>query len=329
MRESFATGQEVVPAYEGWEPNPDGSFNLVFGYFNRNWEEEIDIPPGPNNRLEPGGPDLGQPTRFLPRRNRFLFKVHVPADFGDGEVVWTLTSPNGETKRAYGTLHPDYFIDNSVLMANNGGGASGDIYKNQPPELVLVGETKRKARVGEWVTLAAYASDDELPRPRAMRRFDPTKPPVNVTPNAATGLRMSWFVYRAATEGPLQSAAVQGLGGHAQQRRLALLARLEDARGAPDGQVGGAGEIRCAGHVHPARPRPRRRPDGARGRDLRRRVAGVGDPRARRSSFRGPSGSPAGPPFGPAGLFLRPGGLSRVREGATTRPGRARRRPAP
>jgi len=62
---------------------------------------------------------------FLPRRNRFLFKVHVPADFGDDEVVWTLTSPNGETKRAYGTLHPDYFIDNSVLMANNGGGASG------------------------------------------------------------------------------------------------------------------------------------------------------------------------------------------------------------
>jgi hypothetical protein len=197
MRESFATGQEVVPAYEGWEPNPDGSFNLVFGYFNRNWEEAIDIPPGPNNRLDPGGPDLGQPTRFLPRRNRFLFKVHVPADFGDDEVVWTLTSPNGETKRAYATLHPDYFIDNSVLMANNGGGASGDIYKNQPPDLLLVGETKRKVEAGKWVTLAAYASDDELPRRRAMRRFDPTKPPVNVTPNAATGLRLSWFVYRS------------------------------------------------------------------------------------------------------------------------------------
>ena len=196
MRESFATGQEVVPAYEGWEPNPDGSFNLVFGYFNRNWEEEIDIPPGPNNRLDPGGPDLGQPTRFLPRRNRFLFKVPVPADFGDDEVVWTLTSPNGETKRAYGTLHPDYFIDNSVLMANNGGGASGEIYKNQPPDLLLVGGTKRKVEAGKWVTLSSYASDDELPRPRAMRRFDPTKPPVNVTPNAATGLRLSWFVYR-------------------------------------------------------------------------------------------------------------------------------------
>ena len=197
MRESFAAGQEVVPAYEGWEPNPDGSFNLVFGYFNRNWEEEIDIPPGPNNTLDPGGPDLGQPTRFLPRRNRFLFKVHVPADFGDGEVVWTLTSPNGETKRAYGTLHPDYYIDNSVLMANNGGGASGDVYKNQPPQLVLDGETKRSARVGQPVRLIAYASDDGMPKPRAMRRFDPTKPPVNVTPNAATGLRLSWFVYRA------------------------------------------------------------------------------------------------------------------------------------
>jgi hypothetical protein len=188
--------REIVPAYEGWEQNPDGSFNLVFGYFNRNWEEELDIPPGPNNTLEPGGPDLGQPTHFLPRRNRFTFKVHVPADFADGEVVWTLTSPNGETKRAYGTLHPDYFIDNSVLMANNGGGASGDIYKNQPPQLVVDGETTRTAQVGQPVRLVAYASDDELPKPRPMRRFDPTKPPVNVTPNAATGLRLSWFVYR-------------------------------------------------------------------------------------------------------------------------------------
>ena len=26
-----ATGQEVVPAYKGWDRNPDGSFNVVFG----------------------------------------------------------------------------------------------------------------------------------------------------------------------------------------------------------------------------------------------------------------------------------------------------------
>ena len=200
MRESFATGQEVVPAYEGWEPNPDGSFSLVFGYFNRNWEEEIDIQPGPDNTIEPGGPDQGQPTHFLPRRNRFLFRVRVPADFGDSEVVWTLTSPNGETKRAYATLHPDYYMDNSVIVANNGGGVSGEIYQNKPPELVVEGEMTRAVQVGEPVTLVAYASDDGMPKPRPMRRFDPSKRPVNVTPNAATGLRLSWFVYRGTGE---------------------------------------------------------------------------------------------------------------------------------
>ena len=93
------TGQEVVPAYEGWERNPDGSFNLLFGTMNRNWEEELDIPTGPANNIEPGGVDQSQPTHFLPRRNRFLVRIRVPSDFGDKELIWTLTSPNGQTKR--------------------------------------------------------------------------------------------------------------------------------------------------------------------------------------------------------------------------------------
>src|SRR5262245_46304120 len=53
------TGQTVTPAFEGWEPNPDGSFNLVFGYLNRNWEQEFYLPVGPDNNVEPGGPDEG------------------------------------------------------------------------------------------------------------------------------------------------------------------------------------------------------------------------------------------------------------------------------
>ena len=68
-QESFSTGQNVAPAYEGWEKNADGSFNLVFGYFNRNWEEQIDTPVGLANAIDPGGPDRGQPTLFQPRRN--------------------------------------------------------------------------------------------------------------------------------------------------------------------------------------------------------------------------------------------------------------------
>ena len=86
-QESFSTGQNIAPAYEGWEKNADGSFNLVFGYFNRNWEEQIDTPVGLANAIDPGGPDRGQPTHFQPRRNRFVFRIRVPADFGAKELV--------------------------------------------------------------------------------------------------------------------------------------------------------------------------------------------------------------------------------------------------
>ncbi len=194
-RRSYATGQEVVPAYEGWEQNDDGSFNLVFGTMNRNWEEDLHIPIGPHNHIEPGGPDRGQPTYFLPRRNRFLFRIRVPADFGDNEVVWTLTSPNGETKHAYGTLKPDYYMDNNVRMANNGAGVRGDLYKNAPPDLTLDGPRRRTAKVNEPIVLTAVAQDDGLPEVRPMRPTDPARPS-SLTPTAATGLRLSWFVYR-------------------------------------------------------------------------------------------------------------------------------------
>src|SRR5215510_1689077 len=101
----FNSGQDIVPYFEGWIKNPDGTFDLVFGYFNRNWQEELAIPAGPNNSVEPGGPSAGQPTYFLPRRQRWVFRLRVPADFGKKEVVWTITA-NGKSEKAYGTLLP-------------------------------------------------------------------------------------------------------------------------------------------------------------------------------------------------------------------------------
>ena len=196
-QQRFLTGQAVMPAYEGWERNPDGSFDLVFGTMNRNWAEEIDIPIGPANNLEPGGPDQGQPTHFLPRRNRFLFRVRVPADFGDNEVVWTLTSPNGETKRAYATLHPDYFIDDLVLQRNNGAPASDELLVNDAPVLDVEGGTTREVATGQPLTLRASVEDDGLLTPAALPPTDPERPG-RVTKNAARGLRLAWFVYRGA-----------------------------------------------------------------------------------------------------------------------------------
>src|SRR6201984_2403370 len=121
---SYSSGQPLSPAYEGWEKNGDGSFNLVFGYMNSNWEQEFDIPIGPLNNFSPGPADQGQPTHFFPRRNRFVFRVRVPKDFGKKELVWSLTS-HGKTEKAYATLKPDYFMDDIVIMNNNGAGGAG------------------------------------------------------------------------------------------------------------------------------------------------------------------------------------------------------------
>src|SRR5271167_3207426 len=86
----------VTGAFEGWFKNPDGSFSLLLGYFNRNLKEDLDLPIGPKNRIEPGGPDQGQPTHFLPMRQWGVFTVTVPKDFGSKKLTWTLTV-NGVT----------------------------------------------------------------------------------------------------------------------------------------------------------------------------------------------------------------------------------------
>ena len=73
-QQAYMSGQTIAPAYEGWERNDDGSFTLVFGYMNRNWEEVIDVPIGPENSIEPG--------RTRPRTADALLSetepVHVP-----------------------------------------------------------------------------------------------------------------------------------------------------------------------------------------------------------------------------------------------------------
>src|SRR5579864_2012592 len=119
-RFTYSKGQPLAPAYEGWMPNEDGSFTMYFGYINTNWLEEFDVPVGPENNIEPGGPDQGQPTHFYPRRNPFLFTIRVPKDFGNKELIWTLTS-HGRTEHAYASLKNDYRIDKQVISTEVGG----------------------------------------------------------------------------------------------------------------------------------------------------------------------------------------------------------------
>jgi hypothetical protein len=170
---TYTKGQTISPAYEGFEVNPDGSYNLLFGYMNRNWLQEIDIPPGPDNFFSPGIEDQGQPTHFLPRRNRFIFKVRVPADFGDKEVIWTLTH-QGVTKRAYATLRQDLLIDNMVIASETGALGAGrsdpETRSNVAPMIEIEGSMTRSVLVGQPVTLVARVTDDGLPITGAVRR---------------------------------------------------------------------------------------------------------------------------------------------------------------
>jgi len=91
-------GQSVTDAFEGWFRNQDGTYSMLLGYFNRNLKEELDIPIGPDNSIEPGGPDQGQPTHFLTRRQWGMFTVTVPADFGNKKLTWTIVAHGKKTE---------------------------------------------------------------------------------------------------------------------------------------------------------------------------------------------------------------------------------------
>jgi hypothetical protein len=230
-RFTYSKGQSVNPAYEGWMLNEDGSFTMYFGYMNTNWLEEFDIPVGPENNIQPGGPDQGQPTHFYPRRSPFLFTVTVPKDFSGKELIWTLIT-HGRTEKAYASLKSDYQIDKQVISTEVGGDFGSlrdELRTNIPPELEIQGEARRSVKAGEALTLVALAGDpDNLParrdgkpqprhpgeaavqekaageKPSAGEKKDTStnaaalvyRPPASIIPTSGPGLRFSWIVYR-------------------------------------------------------------------------------------------------------------------------------------
>lgn len=189
-QEAVARGLNIAPTFDGWYENPDGTFTMVFGYLNRNYEEQLEIPIGPTNNISPGPPDRGQPTHFYPRRQPYVFRVTVPKDFGNKELVWTIIA-NGKTESAYATLKPELVTDEATMMLNNESGRPRN--KNKAP-VVRVEGTTRTVKVGEPLALEAFASDDGLPR----RRSVPVGVPIG---GRAQGMRVSWFVYRGAGTG--------------------------------------------------------------------------------------------------------------------------------
>lgn len=180
----YNKGQNVQPIFQGWSRNPDGSFEMHLGYLNRNYLEQLHIPIGPDNHIEPGGPDQGQPTYFYTRNNRQIFSVTVPADFGDRELVWTLTV-RGRTEQAVAWLQPEWEIDPSF-----GGRAQGEENRrNQAPAITL--DAPASGALESGIELTANVTDDGLPTPRGRRQLQRNRavgqeiPPILVPPEGA------------------------------------------------------------------------------------------------------------------------------------------------
>ena len=120
VRNLRPSGRPVIPLFDGWHPNPDGSYGLCFGYFNLNTEQVLDIPLGPDNFIEPTRFNGGQPTHFRPvpsrlegydRRYYCVFSVNLPPGSENERVVWTLRI-DGESYSVPGHIEaPSYKIE--------------------------------------------------------------------------------------------------------------------------------------------------------------------------------------------------------------------------
>jgi hypothetical protein len=157
------SGQNVYPAFEGWYQNTDGTYSLLIGYYNRNKKEVLDIPIGPDNRIEPGGPDQGQPTHFLVGRGWGTIAIKVPKDFGDKKLIWTITA-NGKTVSIPLGLVKGYQVEpyKDAAMGN-----TPPTLKFQPsgpalqgPPLPLAQAFPLTAVVGEPATITIWATDE-------------------------------------------------------------------------------------------------------------------------------------------------------------------------
>ncbi|HYL37469.1 MAG TPA: hypothetical protein VEV17_16260 [Bryobacteraceae bacterium] len=187
-------GQSVTGAFEGWFQNPDGTYSLLVGYYNRNTKQELDVPIGPDNRIDPGGPDQGQPTHFLPGRGWGIFTIKVPKDFGEKKLTWTLVA-NGKPTSIKLWLNTVYEVSPFIASADVGPDADTpptlrfQDFKEQGP--MIQGpqglSTKRSATVNTPLPLTVWVSDD------AKWSSNSGAKPRNLSPIPVT---VTWTKYR-------------------------------------------------------------------------------------------------------------------------------------
>jgi hypothetical protein len=178
-------GASVTAAFEGWFNNEGGSRNFLVGYFNRNTQQELDIPIGPDNRIEPGGPDLGQPTHFLPGRQWGMFVVPVPKDFApQDKFTWTLFV-NGQVTSIPLRLNSDYVISPFNEIAVNNTPPVIRFEQNGPaiqgPIATLANAPTRTASATAPLDLTLWVADDMKYTSGTNAPLTTPRPPVTLT----------------------------------------------------------------------------------------------------------------------------------------------------
>jgi hypothetical protein len=198
----YVSGTNVQPAFEGWEKKKDGTYDLWFSYLNRNLGEDISVPIGKENDIEPGGPDRGQPTYFYSGRREFVFKLNVPKEFGNNQLTWTLTV-RGDTLKAVGSLLPVWEINTALIVSRTVPQARLDtLDQNKAPSLAL--DQVAPATLAGGAMLRATVTDDGVPGPKPVRPQRqggeaavflnaPLPPPPPAAPNS---LSLMWIQYR-------------------------------------------------------------------------------------------------------------------------------------
>jgi hypothetical protein len=206
-------GVSVTPSFEGWFDNPDGTHNFLVGYLNRNRGEAVDVPIGPNNHMDPGGPDLGQPTHFLAGRNVGLFVVSVPKDVpATTRYTWTLIV-NGENNTIPFTLKPEYNVNPFKQDANNNTPPVLHLFQEQAagvqgPVAMLSKAVTRTATMAAGVELPLWAEDDAKYTSGTNAPLGRARPPVNIVWNKYRGPGNITFDKQRPTMEALMGGAV-------------------------------------------------------------------------------------------------------------------------
>lgn len=178
-------GASVTGAFEGWFANQDGSRSFLVGYFNRNTQEELDIPIGPNNRIEPGGPDLGQPTHFLLGRQYGMFVVPVPKEFTpQDKYTWTIVA-NGQSTSIPLRLNNDYVVSPFIEIAVGNTPPVIRFDQNgstiQGPIATVAQAASRTASLSAPLPLTLWATDDMKYTSNTSAPMTKPRPPVTMT----------------------------------------------------------------------------------------------------------------------------------------------------